>query len=148
MWSKYSRRSDAIKRSPNFILPPTDRNRSMVLGKYRLPWGSFMKSSAVTTSVDVIWRGREALLLQHRRGHQTSRINKNHYSISLKNVEQCLEPETRNVGILDWRILWVRKRLEKKRMGVETYPLMAYNNPEKHSFLWWHLSWHLSTSIS
>lgn len=56
----------------NDVLPlsflPADGNRSTVLGNYRLPSGSFMKSSAVTTSVDAIWRGREHCYFSIREG--------------------------------------------------------------------------------
>lgn len=57
--SEYSHHGDKLRRHPHFILPPTAGNRSTVLGNYRPPLGSFMKSCAVTTSVDAIWRGRE-----------------------------------------------------------------------------------------
>lgn len=74
MYNKYSRHSDKLKWRPHFILPPAGGNRSTVLGKYRPPSGSFMKSSAVTTSVDAIWRGREHCYFSIREGtrHQGS----------------------------------------------------------------------------
>lgn len=131
------------------IHPPTTGYWGTDQGKFWLPLGFFMRSSAVTTCFDVIWKKQWTLLPEHQGGHRAPRINKIHRAGSLQMFSSAWN-QTRKVGILDWGIFRVeneRKRAKGKRTVTERYPPVAHDNSKKHSFLWWHLVWHLSTSI-
>lgn len=81
--------------------------------------GFFMTSSAVTTSVDAIWRSRERCYCCIREGTRHQGSIKKHYSISLKLLNNAWD-QTRKVGILGWRIIRVKKKKRRKTRGGET----------------------------
>lgn len=88
--------------------------------------GPFMKSSAVTTSVDAIWRSRKHCYFSNREGTRRSGSIKTIMAIFSLNVEQCLKPkqemwEILTEGFSEW--------------GVQWYPLVAHNNSKKHFFM-------------
>lgn len=118
----------------NDVLPlsflPADGNRSTVLGNYRPPSGSFMKSSAVTTSVDAIWRGREHCYFSIGEGIR--------HPGSIKTIMAFLSKcwampgtTTRKVGIPDWRILGREEKKgsrEKKRRHIPSWLTITQRN--------------------
>lgn len=111
--------------------------------------GPFMKSSAVTTSVDAIWRSRKHCYFSNREGTRHLGSIKTIMAIFFSKCWAMPETKTRNV---DWGILSVCVCVGGwgggwGAMTGEVYPLVAHNNSKKH-FLWWHLTWHVSTLVS
>lgn len=134
------------------LYPSTNRRKSKArfLGKYWLPLGLFVFLWKPLLSQHLLMRfGEAASIVTLASGEGTG------HQGSIKTITPFLSKCWAMPGTKQgkWEFLtdgsseWEKKQ-KKDRTVTETYPFVAHNNSKKHGFLWWHLTWHLSTSIS